>query len=603
MVVPTEKKALRSCARCRKNKIKCDSSITRPNPCSSCVKKGVECHVDFVNPPQRSQEMKVLFDNIRFAKERISSLCVVYDKFLDEVDVKKSGLKVKKTESPTRVLKILDKFYLFIIDRHAGSFYVNNYRIDLQLVEESFEHLRLLIKKSLELYVKWENVHDVQRKELDSFVSQFRVGSMVENNQLLLLICILNFYFDIPGLDYLEIYDHVVDSYCEGAAKSGSSSSKFLSKSLLAKLVIGDCQSCHFHSELFIKHFTVYLFLHVVLYGPQYFMASFMDRYIRILESLRKKINFDKNWEVKWVNFYIRLLNLVETNVSCEEAWCVDEVGLEVMLHEVKEKNDLLNCFICLVNIDQYLVERREWPLGNFSKTMLHRILNLIGSDMSMDFGESEKLERRSFLELFFSQFLSLNKLLCINNKSICDLREQKMNGFNVDFYVQMGERRMESLYGCQAEYDLLKKYEKKSTDYALKLAGAVVGKHRCQLTNEGLVDVVQNDLEAYRNRDDMSLKILKSSCLLIWMLYEHVIYYEMLNRVLYYVPFQWNAQLLLENNGLLCKHGDQRCGEDIEVDTESEKGGAGIDRILDDVDWMKESADDVLRKIHGVLD
>ncbi|QLL31277.1 hypothetical protein HG536_0B01390 [Torulaspora globosa] len=599
MVVPSEKKPLRSCARCRKNKIKCDSFIRRPEPCSSCVKKGVECHVDYVNPPQRSQEMKVLFDNIKYAKERISSLCAVYDRLLEDAHVGRSDMQVRKLDSPTRILKILDKFYLFVIDEDAGSFYVNNYKIDLRLLEESFEHFRKLISKSLEIYVTWENVRDIEGRELDLFISQFSLESMVENNQLLLLICILNFYFDIPGLDYLKIYNHVVDSYCDGASKNGTAGSKFLSKSLLAKLVIGDSYGWHFHSEMFIKHFTVYLFLHVVLYGPQHFMACFMDRYIRILESLRKKINFDKNWEVKWVNFYIRLLNLVESRASGEEGRSVDEVVLEVMLNDVYEKDDLLSSFICLVNIDQYLVERRAWPLGNFSKSVLHRICKRVGNVLAMDFSGTE---RPSFLELLFAQLLSLNKLLCINNHFACDLDDQRMNGFNQQVYVEVGDRQMEAAYSCQAEYHLVSGYDENENGYALKLAGPVVGKHRCRLSSRCLIDIVESDLDAYRNRDDMALKILKSSCLLIWSLYEHVIYYETLNRVLYYVPFEWNAQLLLETSGLVCQHDDQRARVKLARENNGAKGDAGIDRILNDVDWMKESADDVLRKIHGVL-
>lgn len=593
MVVPTEKKRLRSCVRCRKNKTKCDSLITRPDPCSSCVKKGVECHVDYMSPPQRSREMKVLFDNIRYAKEKITSLGAAYDKLLEEVDVGKDDVDFKKMKNSTRILKILDKFYLFIIDENAGSFYVNNFRVDLSFVKASFEHFRRLIWKTLEIYLKWEDVSDIEREELKEFVSGFDVNYVVENNQLLLLICILNFYFDIPGLNYLEIYDHVVDSYCEGASKNGACSAGLLSRTLLAKLIVGDSFNWHFHSEMFIKHFTVFLFLNVVLYGPQYFMGCFMDRYIRVLESLRKKINFDKNWEVKWVNFYIRLLNLVENNAKLEGASYGDESAFEGMLMEVCEKVDFLSSFICLIKVDQHLIERRKWPFDSLSKKAVQKICDRLDGDLTMEVGT----ERPSFLEIFFSQLLSLNRLLCLNNNLVCKMTENKMNGFNNDLGVRVGDKEINSPYWCQAEFNFLLKYEKSSPDYAMKLAGAVIGKHVCTLRDESFVDVVKNDLDAYRNQEDMSLRILKSSCLLIWLLYEHAVYYEMLNRVLYYVPFQWNAQLLLENNGLVCESDDQRCK------VVNQPSGAGIDQILDRVDWMKESADDVLRKIHGVLD
>lgn len=81
---------------------------------------------------------------------------------------------------------------------------------------------------------------------------------------------------------------------------------------------------------------------------------------------------------------------------------------------------------------------------------------------------------------------------------------------------------------------------------------------------------------------------IYKSSCKLIWNLYQLVVYEDMLSKVCSVIPVEWDPQSSLEACGLVAKFNDVRSKE--------------LPSILQDVDWVKESADDVLRKIHGVI-
>ncbi|AAS51033.1 ACL195Cp [Eremothecium gossypii ATCC 10895] len=77
------KKPLRSCVRCRKNKIKCDSATRRPKPCSSCLKKGVGCELEYVIPPQRSKELRSLYENVAYVRLKLNELMESCDQLLD----------------------------------------------------------------------------------------------------------------------------------------------------------------------------------------------------------------------------------------------------------------------------------------------------------------------------------------------------------------------------------------------------------------------------------------------------------------------------------------------------------------------------------------
>ncbi|GAV53491.1 hypothetical protein ZYGR_0AI07750 [Zygosaccharomyces rouxii] len=696
----SEKKVLRSCVRCRKNKTKCDSMETRPDPCTSCVRKGVECQLDYVTPPQRSKEMKSLYENIRFASDRISRLCMVYDNFSKKFEIaapKKPRKDVDLNQYPTRILKVKDQFFSFNLNSFDGSLCINNFRIKNEYLDKCFKNVREIIWGLVKIYFKWEKIGDRHEEKARTFVSEFTARYLLQKNQLLLLLCILNFYYDIPGLRYLNIFQYVIESYYADAFGNGERQDEdrnFLSRSALSRIIVGNLGDAQFHSELFIKHFTVFLFLNIIFYGPEYFMNCFMDKYIRTLEFLRKKINFDKNWEVKWVNFYIRLLNLVEGVVPpVEGGKCtVDDEEIEFLFSLVRKDreadgriNITLDCFICLIKFDQYLIERRQWPANSQICKRFGYVCERVNADLLGLFGvrrsSEEEMERFTFIELFFTQLLTLNNLLCVN---YCDgslgqfTNNGWFNGFNYEVYEVIPEELMQSegmdvgvhngYYWCQSKYDILKKLLKQNksmsvSEFLLLCVEVSVGRHCLRVDgSSNVLEMVNQELEMFHRSDDMHLKILKSSCRLIWLLYEFVVFWDMLNHVIIYEPFVWNSQLVLENNGLVCQNDDRRSchyskgvadmphGMDV-VDVDNEEGtepkvdetkgtcnaddaefvggngvvgddvgvklgepeesddvgerlslNGGINRILQNVDWVRESADEVFEKIHNVL-
>lgn len=689
-----EKRALRSCVRCRRNKTKCDSMERRPNPCTSCMRKGVECHLDYVTPPQRSKEMKSLYESIRFASDKISTLCMVYDDFMKKFHLNhmrgtRRGIDCNKF--PTRILKVKEQFFSFNLNPVDGSLYINNFRIRSDFLKQSFANFRQIVSSLIKIYFKWERIEGSSREKAETFVCQLNPNHLLQTNQLLLLLCILNFYYDIPGLKYLNIFEYIIESYYVGASENGGviEDNEYFTRSNLAKLIAGNLPNGQFHGEVFIKHFTIFLFLNIILYGPEYFMGCFMDKYIRTLEFLRKKINFDKNWEVKWINFYIRLLNLVEAVCPFVggSKYAVEEEEIDFLFSLVNkerevdsESNITLDCFICLIKFDQYLIERRRWPENekfcNSFAYICSRLTDDLYEILQVGSDESEQGERLSFVQLFFTQLLTLNNLLCANHcgGSVVPFEQEHLfNGFNFEIYEVLPEELSGDIdggeiqgcyYWCQSKYEFLNELLMRNEDMNVSeliflFVEVSVGKHCLKVDKSvSVLRMLSKEFELFCNRNDMNLRILKSSCRLVWLLYEFVVFWDMLDHIVVYEPFMWNAQLLLENNGLLSQFGDQRSRhysevlmessggmdmvdedagggkisndtvvEDESVESDEEEDGTdgigegcvepsvgggnneerlslngGINHILQNVDWVKESADEVFEKIHKVL-
>lgn len=657
------KKALRSCTRCRRNKIKCDSMATRPHACTNCARKGAECHIDYVTPPQRSKEMKYLFENVRYVEKKIGGLEDMYVDILG-----KNGLEIAcddEIRCPTRILKLNGGFVVFCVDIEKDVFSVNNMKMSAMQVEKSFMNFRNMLTFLLEIYFKWENVDQMTFDRAVMYVRELTVENLMERNELLLLLCVLNFYFDIPNINYLDNFNYVIESYCRNASCGAEGDlnvdEDVLSKDLLAKLIVGNVSngSVQFHSELFIKNFTMYLFVHIVLYGPEFFMDCFMEKYIGTLESVRKKINFDKNWEVKWVNFYIRLFNLIECKV-CPETEEIEDILSQI--EKEKESYGSLECAISLIKLDQYIVGMKIIETKDRIFKGLLFVFEKLAKDLDFLIGRNDSEvegERICFIQMFFHQLFSLNEILCVNSCKI-DLKcPFVFNGFNYE---------NSNLYEIQRKSNYVGKVlvSEKGIFSMMEYLGLGISKHSSNIDEEtSIVNIVEQDLKNYGLGHNSSLNILKSSCRLIWDLYEKVVFWDMFDKVFVHCPFAWNAKVLLRYNGLSCECEDDRSkgrsvirgkemkGKDFEhsnvksrsckngvvkykvendcsfVEESGSEGGenftyfkearnfvkvpgipekiedqlrGGINQILKDVDWVKESADDVLRKIHGVI-
>ncbi|CAK7897297.1 hypothetical protein CAAN1_03S07492 [[Candida] anglica] len=85
---PSFKKVLKSCSRCRSNKVRCDAMDMRPSPCTHCLKKGLECVLEVVHtPPKRStdvvesltsevQELKKVLDSLISRKSEMIEMLI-----------------------------------------------------------------------------------------------------------------------------------------------------------------------------------------------------------------------------------------------------------------------------------------------------------------------------------------------------------------------------------------------------------------------------------------------------------------------------------------------------------------------------------------------
>lgn len=71
---PGGPKHLKSCARCRKHKTKCNYSLNAPGACSSCEKRGLSCHFETVFQIKRSNIIKNLASDIDCLKMLVNEL-------------------------------------------------------------------------------------------------------------------------------------------------------------------------------------------------------------------------------------------------------------------------------------------------------------------------------------------------------------------------------------------------------------------------------------------------------------------------------------------------------------------------------------------------
>lgn len=527
--------------------------------------------MDYVAPPQRSKELRSLYDNVSFVKDKLGSLCSMYESLL--AGVKHPALDAAgrgaagSSRASTKIVKTApDSFVSFTLS--ADSLQVNNFRIPLDSLQSTFRRFRDTLQSLLELYARWEPAtaaapdpgvcgRDLAR---DDFLSQYDAAALFDSNQLLLLLSIVNFYYDIPGLRYLQVFDCVVDDYCAIATDNDAEAAMF-TRTSLPKMIIGTGSttlSTQFHSEAFVKQLTLYLFLHVVLYGPEHFMHAFMDKYIKTLESLRKKINFDKNWEVRWVNFYVRLWNLVESPAAEPTA-------------PLEEDASPLAAFIHVIGADQAAV------VAGTAEAVAQPLPELV----SKLFGECQPFfqthgVRPTFVCLFFTQLVALNLVLCANHSggSRCQelLETMRFNGFNHLLSEQVsaslhagGESKL--YYTLQGKFQCVRDalsyhFDGENDDWCdtlLQMAEYPTGEHHVHVEDMDVYELVAQDLAAWKKRRENRLHINKSSCRLIWDLYQVVIYRDMLCKVCDFPSLRMDCRRLLETNGLAVQFGDTR--------------------------------------------
>ncbi|CUS25100.1 LAQU0S27e00100g1_1 [Lachancea quebecensis] len=405
------RKALRSCVRCRKNKIKCDLQDRRPGSCSPCSRRGIECSVDYVVPHQRSQELINLFQNVEEVKRCMGSLASNYEKFARE-HVPHCSERMKDISSSvgSKVLKLDDGEFIIVCLRAEGLL-VNNYLIERVDIEHTLKEFQEVVGTLLQLYERPDCGRScVNESVIDESVGKYTVENLFHSEQLPFLLCMVNFYFEVPGLEYNKLFDRILNDYCFMATEDEKRGKTF-DRRTLSKLIIGNSNndtSFLFNGEMFIKKFTLYLFYHIVIYGVGHYMEAFMDKYIRTLENVRKKVNIEKNWEVKWVNFYIKVFGLMDR--------------MEEVL-DLGEENDP---FLKLLEYDSRILQNEKLIEGKFE------------CFMEQCYYDMEPLLRRGsyrvpFVKEFMAQFLTLNFFVADVwfKTSLKEMEGMKYTGFN----------------------------------------------------------------------------------------------------------------------------------------------------------------------------
>lgn len=189
-------KPLRSCSRCRKNKVKCDSAKTRPAPCTPCAKKGLVCTLDYVVPPRRSDQLKSIHQSVAQLKHCVDRL--LHDSLLSS-DKQVTWQEVKKTLSvPSKVIKVADSTFIRLLLTHSELLF-NDVEIELSQVETVLQDFLETMKKVLP---------PSSFSQLPPLLDLTYTFTCATSEPVLFLITILNFYFDIPNFDYLQFYDY-----------------------------------------------------------------------------------------------------------------------------------------------------------------------------------------------------------------------------------------------------------------------------------------------------------------------------------------------------------------------------------------------------------
>ncbi|SCU99415.1 LAME_0G03070g1_1 [Lachancea meyersii CBS 8951] len=430
------KKALKTCSRCRRNKIKCDLHLTRPGPCTACAKRGVECVAEYVVPHKRSHDLMGIIDGVveigMITREISSEYSYLVEGCTENVV---DSTRHRWLNSVSKVLKVGEEKYVFFT-LSDGTLTINNCSLKVEEIELALKEFGQLVGDLLKLYALWEVDQQVVS---DTIVGErsnrYCLMTLFENDELPLLLCLLNFYFDIPGLVYCRVFDLILDEFCVMALEDRSAG-RCYDRVTLSKFIVGRKGhegGTHFNGEVFVKKLTLYLFYHVVLYGFDHYMDCFFDRYIRTLEQVRKKINIEKNWEVKWVNFYIKIFDLVGNTVS---PVCFDKEEF---------------AFLKVVEYDMELI----WGEGNKTDVDLLKACHKNYQDMKSLLKSS--CTRVPFLKIFSAQFVALNVILAHNvgGEMLEQLEELTYHGFNVDHEYET--RNGDDLFNAGDKNDVLR--------------------------------------------------------------------------------------------------------------------------------------------------
>ncbi|ODQ59345.1 hypothetical protein WICANDRAFT_79863 [Wickerhamomyces anomalus NRRL Y-366-8] len=515
-------KILKSCIRCRKHKTKCDASEKTPNPCSSCAKKGIQCKIDYVLPPQRSDNLKNLVGQVETIKTNYELLEDYYTKISNRLNIKIESFEEWKLQNAQSTRdELIDnnneeedseqKSSYNLIKLSDGSFISMNLVEDNQLlinnkliqIDQFQEKLNKLSKRLTYLFqatlsqtkqqtdpstpdnnsstddnssiaspisaIDQEIINDVcqfdtgitlpQNNNIMQFLItpenhlatppsssveilpdfklfdlKFSVLDLFKDNKFLLILLVGFFYPDaynsINSLnynlflsDYLNSYYQIMEN--QNKALNSSTYSSFLINSInpsyqltFNKDQLKDLIDCEiFNSELYLKKIIQILFLNVLIYGLDEHFKILKDfiQFVKInINSNRKKINFEKNVDLKFIDHYIKLFETF--GESSEESTATTAVSSNSPIENFKQ---LLNFNLSFTN--DYQLKKNQslfnQTISNPSNDSLNSLKGCFKKFISnwSNYFQFYESELGLFIDDFIIEIFIINCLIFIN--------------------------------------------------------------------------------------------------------------------------------------------------------------------------------------------
>lgn len=543
---PDSVKTFRSCDRCRKSKIKCDSTDRYPESCTHCLHKNVKCEISVMGKPFRckptTKDFHTLYNSINDLNELMTCLQEQNGDFPtskhEDIAQKHGGNKILALpvfDSTT----LLTKEIVINLRYDNEMFYINNYSINTAELDKIMHLYNItLISDYINIYKTWH--HDPLFGDSEHAVSDLNVDwrKLFTNNELLQLLIILNFYIDIPFVDFQfqDLLNTLITLYT-GQDKSLEKGSSSLFAQYVPYIIdaehfdISKKLSSNLTSDYFIKNFTKILLTILSLNGP-----TVNDNLYSVAMKLLhlKKIDYIKHWDLKFYKFIVSTVFAHCRKTNCAEKEELDNILIFLQnggWKNTQSSESRGHAFQYLIGYDEKLVKRDTVSLESeamFEKSFVEVYTSLKSS--TTIFTLSTQL-RLSYVQMFLCQLVSLN-LIYYTNKTgdftyMDDFKMSKkgtllFNGWNYET-----PKNESSYHHSQYQINAIhQKYEKETTTKKLlNLMTLPICKNHepaLEVKDLGLLDVVSWELHTGTN-------IMKSADFFIFHLYKEIIQRQML--------------------------------------------------------------------------
>lgn len=355
-------KVLKSCIRCRKHKTKCDAFERQPGSCSSCSKRGVPCKIDYVLPPQRSDNLKNLVQSVNEIKHDFRKLEVGYSQLFKVLGIEAGGFDSWKQQRLELTQHQSDEDTnddFNLIKLPDGSF------ISLHLVsQEKMLYNSTLISlddfhaKIKALVTQLHSIYNVFAAEDNDYDSDSTTSSAPSPHSPILTSCspLTHIPLDTPfaffGLDLtpeqlfhtnklllVQLLEHFypeavqtknvfLSNFLDSFYNIIQSNSKSLTSSTYSTHVLTSITTTpsHFNKQQLAEHIGVEIFsgddflrrvveilgIDAILKGD----FQTLRRFIQFVElnvcSNRKKLHFDKTGHMRFISMTLYLINVFQ---------------------------------------------------------------------------------------------------------------------------------------------------------------------------------------------------------------------------------------------------------------------------------------------------